>query len=115
MMSIGASCGSATKPPDGSEPNEYSNAVDLLLPDRLAKPDAELLDYQSAPARREKVAQLVDDDEQVKEDDDLEKDEDDAIGRAETWRYENETDVNRAESASLTGGFLRAPSDRRPI
>src|SRR6266480_5881892 len=27
MMSIGASCGSATKPPNGSEPNEYSTPL----------------------------------------------------------------------------------------
>ena len=30
------------------------------------------------------MAQLVDDDEQVKEDDDLEEDEDECVGRAET-------------------------------
>ncbi len=78
MISIGASCGSATKPPKGSEPNEYCDAVDRLLPKRFAEPDAEFFDHQPAPARGEEMAQFMDHDEEVKEDDDLEKDKNDA-------------------------------------
>ncbi len=78
MMSIGASCGSATKPPKGSEPSEYCTPLIVLLPKRFAEPDAEFFDHQPAPARGEEVPQLMHDDEQVKEDDDLEDDEDDA-------------------------------------
>jgi hypothetical protein len=47
------------------------------LPDRFSKPDAEALDVQPAPFRREEVAQLVDDDEQIKDEDDLKKNADD--------------------------------------
>ena len=54
------------------------HAVDRFLPERFAEPDAELLDVQSAPARRQKMAQLMHDDEQIKEDDDLKEDEEDA-------------------------------------
>ena len=54
------------------------NAIDCLLPERFAEPDAELLDVKPAPARGQEMAQLVDHDEQVKEDNDLEEDKDDA-------------------------------------
>ena len=71
IMSMGASCGSATKPPNGIEPNEYCTPSDRLLPKRLAEPDAEFFDVESAPARRQEMAKLVDNDQQIKEDDDL--------------------------------------------
>ena len=51
------------------------HAVDRFLPKRFAEPDAEFLDVEPAPARRQKMAQLMDDDEQIKKDDDLEEDE----------------------------------------
>src|SRR4051812_33960298 len=54
------------------------DAVDRLLPERFSEPDAESFDVQSAPARRQEMAQLVDDDEEIKKENDLEKDENDA-------------------------------------
>ena len=56
------------------------DAVDRLFPKRFAEPDAKFLDVKPAPARGQKMAQLVDDDEQVKKDENLEEDEDDADG-----------------------------------
>ena len=54
------------------------NAVDCLLPERLAEPDAEFLNVKSSPARRQKMSQLMHHNEQIKQDQDLEQDEDDA-------------------------------------
>ena len=62
----------------GKRAERILDAVDRLLPKRFAEPDAELFDHQPAPARREKMAQLMDDDEQIKKDDNLEKDKNDA-------------------------------------
>ena len=52
------------------------HAVDRFLPERFAEPDAEFLDVESAPARGEKMTELMDDDEQIKKNEDLEEDED---------------------------------------
>src|ERR1044072_7889278 len=78
MMSIGASCGSATNPPNGSEPSEYWTPVIVFFQSRLAKPNPEFLDVEPAPRRGEKVPKLMHHDEQIKQDEDLKQDEDDA-------------------------------------
>jgi len=39
----------------------------LLFPNRFAEPDGEALDLQPAPARREKMTEFVDADEQVEQ------------------------------------------------
>jgi hypothetical protein len=54
------------------------DAINCLLPNRFAKPDAEFLDVETPPPRREKMPELVHHDQQVKQDEDLEQDEDDA-------------------------------------
>ena len=77
-MSIGASCGRATNPPNGIDPKRILDTVDRFLPNRFAEPDTELLDKQPTPACGQKMAQLVHDDEQIEEDKDLEEDENDA-------------------------------------
>ena len=46
----------------------YSTPLTFLRPKRLAEPDGELVDLQAAPFGGEKVAELVDDDEDVEED-----------------------------------------------
>ena len=50
---------------DGAE--NVFDAVDFFRPERLAEPDGELVDLQAAPARGEKMAELVDDDQDVEE------------------------------------------------
>src|SRR6266702_3828236 len=54
------------------------HTVDRLFPERLAEPDTELLDVNPAPARRQKMTELMHDDEQIKKNEDLEKNEDGA-------------------------------------
>ena len=54
------------------------HAVDRFFPKRFAEPDAELLDVETTPARCQKMAQLMHNDEQIKKNKDLEEDEDDA-------------------------------------
>src|SRR5262247_3499207 len=44
------------------------NAVDCLLPDRFAEPDTEFFDVQASPARRQKMPQLMDHDQQIEKD-----------------------------------------------
>ena len=52
------------------------HAADRLFPNRFAKPDAELLDVKTTPACRQKMAELVHDNQQVKENENFEKNED---------------------------------------
>ena len=54
------------------------HAVDRLFPERFAEPDTEFLDIQSAPPRCQKMAELMDNDEQIKQDKDFEENENDA-------------------------------------
>jgi hypothetical protein len=54
------------------------DAINCLLPQRFAKPDAEFLDVETPPSRREKMPQFMHHDEQVKQDKDLKQDENDA-------------------------------------
>src|SRR4030095_8963345 len=42
------------------------NAADLAAPDRFAKPDREFLNDQTPPLRREKVAKLVEENDEIK-------------------------------------------------
>ena len=67
---------------DGNEatrwnrPEAVFHPADFLTPDWLAEPDSEFLDYQSAPACREKVPQFVDHNQEVKNQNHFEADED---------------------------------------
>ena len=54
---------------DGAE--DVLDAIDFLGPKRLAEPDGELVDFEAAPFGGEEVAELVDDDEDVKEENDF--------------------------------------------
>jgi hypothetical protein len=54
------------------------NSADCLFPDRLPKPDAELLDHQSPPAGGEEMPDLVDNDQEVKKNNNLKENEKDA-------------------------------------
>jgi hypothetical protein len=49
------------------------DAVDFFGPKRLAKPDREFVDLKPAPLRGQEMAQLVDNDQDVKEKDDFEE------------------------------------------
>ena len=62
------------KPAKRDRPQAVNHAVVRSFPDRLAEPDRKLFDHQSAPACSEKMAQFVDDDQQVKDEDDFEDD-----------------------------------------
>ena len=85
MISIGASCGSATKPPSGSEPNEYSTPLIVFFQSGLPNQTPNFSITKPPPARREKMAQLMDHDEEIKKDDDLEKDKNDAKDVQQHW------------------------------
>jgi len=50
-----------------------TDAVDRLFPDRFPNQSQTLL-YKDAPPRREEMAELVDDDEQIKKENDFEED-----------------------------------------
>jgi len=86
MMSIGASCGRATNPPNGNEPSEYCT-VYFLFPKRLAEPDPELLECKDRASAPPEMRELVRDDEQIENDQDLDDDEDDATECEESLRY----------------------------
>ena len=60
----------------GNAAEGIPDAAKLFAPDRLAKPDAEFIHDQPAPARGEKVAQFVDHNQEVKNEKDLQDDED---------------------------------------
>src|SRR6476646_7674797 len=60
------------KTSEWQRPEGVLDAVNRLFPKRLAKPDAEFLDVETPPPRREKMPKLVHHDEQVKQDEDLE-------------------------------------------
>ena len=66
------------KTSEWQRPQRILDAVNRLLPKRFAKPDAEFLDVETPPSRREKMPELMHHDEQVKKDENLEQDEDDA-------------------------------------
>ena len=54
------------------------DAVDCFFPKRFAEPDAEFLDVKPAPARRQKMPELMHHDQQIEKDEDLEQDKNDA-------------------------------------
>src|SRR5258705_13750335 len=66
------------KTSEWQRPERVLDAVNRLLPKRFAKPNAEFLDVETPPPRREKMPELMYHDKQVKQDEDLEQDEDDA-------------------------------------
>src|SRR5204862_3738709 len=66
------------KPAERQRAQRILHPVYFLFPKRLAEPDPELLDVKTAPARRQKMPELVHDDEQIENDQDLDDDEDDA-------------------------------------
>src|SRR4030095_2196002 len=66
------------KSSERQRPERVLDAINCLLPNRFTKPDAEFLDVETSPPRREEMPELVHHDEQVKNDEDLEQDEDDA-------------------------------------
>jgi hypothetical protein len=53
------------------------HAIDRFFPQRFAKPDAKFLDIKATPARREKMPELMHDDEQIEKDQNFEEDEND--------------------------------------
>ena len=57
----------------GDRAEHVLDAVDFFRPERLAEPDGEFVDLQPAPFRGEEMAELMDDDQDVKEEDDFEK------------------------------------------
>ena len=67
MASIGAICGSFTKPPNGNGAEAVNHAIVGPFPQRFAEPDGELFDHQPAPPRREEMAEFVHDDQQVEQ------------------------------------------------
>src|SRR5215211_3331449 len=66
------------KTSEWERPERVLDAINCLLPNRFAEPDAEFLDIQTPPPCREKMPELVHHDQQIKQDEDLEQDEDDA-------------------------------------
>jgi hypothetical protein len=54
------------------------DASDRFFPERLAEPDAEFFYVKPAPARCQKMPELMNYDEQIKKNEYLEKNEDDA-------------------------------------
>src|SRR5207237_2868273 len=54
------------------------HAVDRLFPERFAEPDTEFPEIQSAPPRCQKMAELMDNDQQIKQDEDFEENQNDA-------------------------------------
>ncbi len=56
----------------GKRTERVLDAIDRFFPERFAEPDAEFFDVKPAPACRQKMPELMDDDEQIKEDENLE-------------------------------------------
>ena len=54
----------------GNRAEAVFDAVDGLLPERLAEPDVEFVDLQPAPPRGEEVAPLMNDDHEIEDEDD---------------------------------------------
>jgi hypothetical protein len=54
------------------------DAIDRFFPEWFAEPDPEFFDVKSTPACREKMPELMHDDEQIEKNKDLEDNEDDA-------------------------------------
>src|SRR5205823_9008871 len=61
---------------EGQRTKGILHSVDCFFPERLAKPDPEFLDIQTAPACCQKMPELMHDDEQIEKHDDLDHDED---------------------------------------
>jgi hypothetical protein len=66
-MSIGASCGSATKPPKGSDPSEYWTPLIVFFQSGLPNQTAEFFYVKPPPAGRQKMPQLMHHDQQIEE------------------------------------------------
>ena len=70
------------EPAERQRTKRILHAVDRFFPNRFAEPDAKFFDIKATPARGQKMAKLVDNDEQIEKNQDLEDDEDDA----KMWR-----------------------------
>ena len=57
----------------GNCPEGIFDTANLLFPDRLAEPDREPVDFESAPASCQEMPQLVNENEQVEQEQDLQK------------------------------------------
>ena len=98
----------------GNGAEDVIDAVDFLRPERLAEPDGKLIDPEPAPFRGEEMAQLVDDDQDVKKEDDLEEGDDgkekggkavvDPVGNHEDKKEDEKTDEPEIPEG---GGALR--------
>src|SRR5262245_5719729 len=64
--------------PERQRAERVLDTVDCFLPDRFPEPDAEFFDVEASPARRQKMPQLMDYDQQIEEDEDFQQDEKDA-------------------------------------